>query len=50
MVPQETSLKSILFPASLHDGHSDYPLAPKSFNIEPEMLFTYQQDTIEKTL
>ncbi|XP_078335318.1 uncharacterized protein LOC144626186 [Crassostrea virginica] len=31
------------YPVSLHDGHSDYPLAPESFKIEPEMLSTYQQ-------
>ena len=36
------------YPVSLHNGHSDYPLAPESFKIEPEMLSTYQQELLSR--
>lgn len=36
------------YPVSLHDGHSDYPLAPESFKIEPEMLSTYQRELLSR--
>lgn len=31
------------YPHHLHDYHNDYPLAPESFEIQPEMLSPYQQ-------
>lgn len=33
---------------TLHDNHSDYPLAPESFKIEPEMLSSYQKELLTK--
>lgn len=36
------------YPAKLHDDHSDYPLAPESFQIKPEMLSPYQKDLLVK--
>lgn len=36
------------YPVALHDSHSDYPLAPESFKIEPEMLSSYQKDLLTK--
>lgn len=36
------------YPIALHDSHSDYPLAPESFKIEPEMLSSYQKDLLTK--
>lgn len=31
------------YPVELHDTHSDYPLAPESFEVKPNMLSSYQQ-------
>lgn len=36
----EVNLK---YRVKLHDYHSDYPLAPESFQIKPEMLSTYER-------
>lgn len=36
------------YPVTLHDSHSDYPLAPESFKIEPEMLSSYQKELLTK--
>lgn len=36
------------YPLALHDSHSDYPLAPESFKIEPAMLSSYQNDLLTK--
>jgi hypothetical protein len=36
------------YPMTLHDSHSDYPLAPESFKIEPEMLSNYQKELLTK--
>jgi hypothetical protein len=34
------------YPQHLHDNHNDYPLAPESFCIKPEMLSTYQKELL----
>jgi hypothetical protein len=31
----------------LHDLHSDYPLAPESFEVKPNMLSSYQQELLK---
>lgn len=36
------------YPMELHDDHSDYPLAPESFQIKPEMLSPYQKELLLK--
>ncbi|XP_061187991.1 uncharacterized protein LOC133196056 [Saccostrea echinata] len=36
------------YPSELHDCHSDYPLAPESFKIKPEMLSPYQKDLLTR--
>lgn len=35
------------YPVKLHDTHSDYPLAPKSFEVKPNMLSSYQQELLK---
>ena len=33
-----------MYPDSLHDQHSDYPLLPENRKIDPSMLSEYQRD------
>lgn len=36
------------YPMKMHDCHNDYPLAPESFQIKPEMLSPHQKYLITK--
>jgi hypothetical protein len=36
------------YPFELHDTHNDYPLAPKSFQIQSEMLSSYQKELLKR--
>ena len=36
------------YPEELHDEHNDYPLAPESLAITPEMLSPYQQECLKE--
>ena len=36
------------YPAHLHDIHSDYPLAPESFEVKSDILSPYQQNLLRK--
>ena len=36
------------YPKELHDLHNDYPLAPEAFDIQPDMLSSYQKGLQEK--
>lgn len=36
----------LIYPAELHDLHSEYPLAPEPLTITPEMLSDYQQGLV----
>lgn len=38
----------LTYPEELHDCHSDYPLAPESFKIKPEMLSSYQKEVLSR--
>ena len=36
------------YPGYLHDAHSDYPLAPESFEVKSDILSPYQQNLLRK--
>ena len=36
------------YPQHLHDLHNDYPLAPESFTITPDMLSSYQKELLNE--
>ena len=36
------------YPAQLHNDHSDYPLAPESMTVTPDMLSPYSIELLEK--